>query len=187
MITSETELLHQLKKGSSKAFESLYQNHYRMVAALITRMGGDQNDVEDIFQETLFVLVKNIRRPEFKLSSKISTYMHAISRNLWLKKGQKGKKEINMPDEELLNLSFFTEPEDNKLEQRELMIGVLFDKINALEDDCKKVIKLTFLKKLSHKEVAEILGYTLSFIKVKKFRCLKSLRKMVSTSPFFQA
>ncbi|MEO1263152.1 MAG: sigma-70 family RNA polymerase sigma factor, partial [Bacteroidota bacterium] len=143
-----------------------------MIAALITRMGGSANDVEDIFQETLFILVKNIRDPEFKLTSKVSTYMHAISRNLWLKKGQKGKKEIHMPGEDLLNFSMISEPENNEKEEKELMIGVVFDKINALEDDCKNVIKLTFLKKLSHKEVAELLGYKVAFIKVKKFRCL---------------
>ena len=50
------------------------------------------------------------------------------------------------------------------------MIGVMFDQLNVLGKDCQKVIRLTFIKKLSHTEVAEELGYSLSFVKVKKIQ-----------------
>ena len=183
---SELDLLYELKKGSSQAFESLYKNHFRMVASLISRMGGNQNDVEDIFQETLFVLVKNIRSPEFELTSKISTYMHAIARNLWLKKGHQRRKEISMADEDILHLSLPTENEQEDWGEKELMVGVVLDNLNELEPDCRQVIRLTFLKKMSHSEVANILGYTKAFVKVKKFRCLKYLREKVTASPFFK-
>lgn len=186
-MSNEQSLLKELKNESSSAFESLYKDNYRMIASLITRMGGDQIDAEDIFQETLFVLVKKIREPDFVLTAKISTYMHAIARNLWLKKSKKAGMEVSMTEEDFS----FTDIEQSnaleELEEKELMIGVVLDKINALEKDCKNVIRLTFIKKLSHAEVAEILGYTTSFVKVKKFRCLKYLREKVMSSPFFQA
>ena len=185
-MNSEQDLLIELKKGSSPAFEILYKQYFKMIASLITKLGGKQADIEDVFQETLFVLVKNIREPEFELTSKISTYMHSIARNIWLKKSQKGNKEMAIEDEELMNISYEMIHQDEDFEEKELMIGVVFDKINSLDDDCKNVIRLTFLKKLSHAEVADILGYTVAFMKVKKFRCLKYLRDLVITSPFFK-
>ena len=185
-MNSEQELLNELKKGSSAAFERLYKQYFKMIAGLISKMGGKQEDVEDVFQETLFVLVKNIREPDFQLTSKVSTYMHAIARNIWLKKSQKGNKEFNLGEDGLLNLSFLTDDSSEDFQETELMIGIIFDKINELDEDCRKVIKLTFLKKLSHSEVADLLGYTVAFVKVKKFRCLKYLREMVLGSPFFQ-
>ena len=186
MTNDQENLLLELKKGSSTAFESLYKNHYKMIAALITRMGGTSNDAEDIFQESLFVLVKNIQKPDFKLTAKISTYIHAIARNLWIKKTNKSKKEISMPGEDLLVIDMESVDNLQEIKEKEWMIGVVFDKINLLEEDCKKVIRLTFLKKMSHAEVALALDYTVSFIKVKKFRCLKYLRELVASTPVFQ-
>ena len=91
-MNSEQELLLSLKKGSPIAFESLYKKQYRMIVGLITKMGGKQEDAEGIFQETLFVLVKKIREPNFKLTAQISTFMHAIARNKWFKKRQEDSK-----------------------------------------------------------------------------------------------
>ncbi len=183
-MNSEQELLVELKKGSSKAFESLYKQQFRMVASLVGKMGGNQEDIEDIFQETLFVLVKKIRKPAFVLTAKISTLMHAIARNLWLKRNQKDSKEINVDDNDIFDMDFADEAESSGYQEKELLIGIVLDNINALDEDCRKVIKLTFLKKMSHADVAKELGYSLSFIKVKKFRCLAYLRKMINRSPF---
>ncbi len=185
-MNSEQELLAELKKGSSKAFESLYKQQFRIVASLIGRMGGSQEDIEDVFQETLYVLVKKVREPEFELTAKISTFMHAIARNLWLKRNQKNQKDINVKVRDIFEMEIAEE--DGSLlnqQEKELMIGVILDGVNRLDEECRKVIKLTFFKKKSHAEVAEELGYSLSFVKVKKFRCLGYLRKIVSTSPFF--
>ena len=186
MPVEQGHLLLELKKGSAKAFESLYKDHYRMVATLISRMGGSPYDAEDIFQESLFVLVKNIRQPDFKLTAKISTYLHAIARNQWLKKSKKQQHEISTHKEDIFSVRFDFEDNIKQMEEKELMIGVVMDRLNGMEEVCKKVIRLTFLKKLSHAEVAELLGYTVAFVKVKKFRCLKYLRGMVADSPFFK-
>jgi len=184
-MDNEQELLSQLKKGLPQAFRSLYKNQYKVVASLILKMGGDQNDVEDVFQETLYVLVKKIREPNFQLTAKISTLMHAIARNIWLKKLKKGSKEVSFENDSLISddLAGDSQPQDHQ--EKELMIGVLLDNINALGEDCRNVIRMIYFKKLSHAEVAEELGYSLSFVKVKKFRCLGYLRKMVASSPFF--
>ena len=184
-MESEQELLLSLKKGSAIAFESLYKKQYRVVASLITKMGGKQEDAEDIFQETLFVLVKKIRQPGFKLTAQLSTFMHSIARNLWLKKRQKDSKINIAADADIIEFSPAVEDNIASHQEKELMIGVMFDRLNALGKECQKVIRMTFIKKLSHAEVAKELGYTLSFVKVKKFRCLRQLRKMVQESPFF--
>ena len=186
MTNEQGNLLIELKKGSSRAFGQLYKDHYKMIAALVTRMGGASNDAEDVFQEALFVLVKNIQKPDFQLTAKISTYLHAIARNLWLKRTNKNQREISMAGDDLLAIDMGSTDHLEEIKEKEHMIGVVFDKIDLLEDDCKKVIRLTFLKKMSHAEVAEILGYTVSFIKVKKFRCLKYLRGLVAATPVFQ-
>lgn len=185
-MNSDKDLLLELKKGSAKAFELLYKEQFRVIASLINKMGGSQSDIEDIFQETLFVLVKKIREPDFELTAKISTLMYAIARNLWLKRNQKESKVTNVSEDELLKMQFEKMNESDDYKEKELMIAVVLDNINTLEEECRKVIKLSFFKKMTHSEIAEELGYTTSFVKVKKFRCLGYLRKLVSDSPFFK-
>jgi RNA polymerase sigma factor (sigma-70 family) len=182
---TEQEMLTALKNGNAKAFEELYVRYYRMVSHLIDNLGGKEEDAQDIFQEALFVLVKKIREPDFQLTGKISTLLFAISRNLYLKKRKKGNNELSMEDRKLIQVGDDTdEPVDH--EEKELMIAILLDKLNSMDEDCRNVLQAVFFKNLPHAEIAKLTGYSEAFVKVKKFRCLEYLRKLVKASPFFR-
>ena len=98
---SEQELLESLRAGKSGAFEQIYRNYYRMVAGMIQKNSGSEEEIEDVFQETLFILVKKLRQPDFKLTAKLGTFLYSISRNLWLQKLQKKGKSplVNLPED----------------------------------------------------------------------------------------
>ena len=49
--------------------------------------------------------------------------------------------------------------------------------LKSMKVECRNIIEASFYKKLSGSEIAQLLGYTESFVKVKKFRCLEELRR----------
>ncbi len=186
-ITIDGAYLAELRKGSPKAFEELYSRYFRMVEDMVFKFNGGTEDARDVFQEALFVFVKKLREPEFVLTSKASTYIYAIARNLYLKKAGKATVEISMDQQQF---SFFGEKESAETgmspTEKDAMLTMMDDKLGQLEEDCRSVIIYSFYQGLSHAQIAGLTGYTEAFVKVKKFRCLEYLRKLVKATDIFK-
>jgi len=186
-ITIDGTYLAELRKGSPKAFEELYSRYFRMVEDMVFKFNGSTEDARDVFQEALFVFVKKLREPEFVLTSKASTYIYAIARNLYLKKAGKATVEISMDHQQF---SFFEEKETAESgmshTEKDAMLSMMNDKLGQLEEDCRSVITYSFYQGLSHAQIAGLTGYTEAFVKVKKFRCLEYLRKLVKATDIFK-
>ena len=180
---SEEDLLKALRQGAAPAFEILYRQYYRMVAK--QAMDAGRLDAEDVFQETLVILVRKVRDPEFRLTAKLSTYLFAIVRNLIYKKTA-AQTEFSTGD-----IAAYQQeapqagetPEDR--EKRDNLLTVVSGYLETLEEDCRQVLLLSFFEKCSQAEIAETMGYAESFVKVKKYRCLEYLRKKVKAHPLF--
>lgn len=186
-IQTEGDFLMELRSGSPNAFEELYRRYYRMVEDMVLKYRGSTEDARDTFQEALFVFVKKLREPGFTLTSKASTYLYAIARNLYLKKSGKSGTEISV-DQQVFNFSAQSDPFTDGLAQNEQdsLLKLVSEKLENLEADCRSLIEYSFYQCLSHAQIASLMGYTEAFVKVKKFRCLEYLRKLVKGAPIFK-
>lgn len=187
-LTYESDAAHlmALRREEPAAFEALYRQYFRMVAKQALMMGVTGTDIEDLFQELVLILVRKVRDTQFKLSAKMSTYVYAVARNLLLKKTGK-KAEFPVEESSLLALedSWSADELDARIEMEE-QLNVVVGYLELLEDDCREVLRLSFYEKLPQAEIAQIMGYADSFVKVKKHRCLEYLRKQVKTHPLFK-
>lgn len=186
-ITVDSDYLDELRRGSPKAFEELYNRYFRMVEDMVLKFNGSTEDARDVFQEALFVFVKKLRDPAFTLTSKASTFIYAVARNLYLKKAGKATVEISI-DQQQFSIFKQEEPAQEDLTpiEKDSILNVMNDKLGQLEADCRAVIMYSFYQGLSHAQIASLTGYTEAFVKVKKFRCLEYLRKMVKATEIFK-
>ncbi|MBK9337451.1 MAG: sigma-70 family RNA polymerase sigma factor [Lewinellaceae bacterium] len=180
---SDEVLLDALRKNDPAAFEFLYRQYYRMVTSQVNDRGLSDADAQDIFQEVLLVLVRTIQRPDFGLTAKLSTFLFAIARNLLLKKSGK-PTDMPLDDESLLRLGHQTPETDPALFEERL--NTVVDCLALLDSDCCTLLMLSFFEKRSQTEIAQTMGYTEAFVKVKKHRCLNYLRKHVKQHPLFK-
>ena len=79
-------VMEKIKAGDKAALLDLYESNLSMVSNHILKNNGSRDEAKDILHDSLIVLWNNIRKPDFKLTSKPSTYIMAVSKNLWLKK-----------------------------------------------------------------------------------------------------
>ena len=94
----KTEILIDLKGENNNAFGQLYKEYFGMVNRFITNNNGRTDDAEDIFQDTMMVLLGKLRQDDFQLTASIKTYIMAIAKNLWLKRLRTSHKEIEFTD-----------------------------------------------------------------------------------------
>ena len=179
---SDQVLLDSLRRGDSTAFEFLYRQYYRMVAKQANDRGLQDSDAQDVFQEVLIVLVRRIHDPAFELSAKLGTFLFAVARNLLLKKSSQSL--VLHPADSISSSD--VQPADTGPDEMEERLVAVVRTLDLLEPECRTLLLLSFYEKRSHAEIAEEMGYTEAFVKVKKHRCLNYLRKHVKLHPLFK-
>ncbi|HEY1201337.1 MAG TPA: sigma-70 family RNA polymerase sigma factor [Niastella sp.] len=99
---SDDTLIDKLKKEESASFGLLYKLYFPTIASFIKQNSGSEQDAEDLFQETIIVLLNKVRQPEFVLTSSLKTYLFSISKNIWLKRLRDNKPAVVLTDDHIL-------------------------------------------------------------------------------------
>lgn len=134
---------------------------------------GSREDAEDIYQESLIVLYKKCREPEFVLSSSLKTYLFAVARNLWLQELKKRNR---------IQINTQSELQDDTMDEEYQLIQVAEKAFGLLGESCQKLLLMFYVQKLSMIEIAKNLGFNSAQVaKNQKYRCLEKARSNFNT------
>lgn len=183
---SDSAIIQGLRLNSDYIIKHVYTEFYPTIKYLIKKNTGNEEDAEDIFQESLLVILKNVQKEEFYLTCSFLTYLYSISRNLWmqrLKTKRRGmdnfeliEKIINIPESATRELA----------EEEQLRYSIYREHFNNMEKDCQRILLLA-LEKYSSKEIAETMGYgSENYAKTKKYNCKERLKKSIMEDPRLQ-
>ena len=183
MASSESSIIKGLRDGESHAFDWVYKNCFSKATTYVLQHQGSNQDAEDFFQEALFVLVQKLRTPGFELTSSCSTFLYAIVRNLWLYHQRKAGRVIITEQDQLLHLAELAGEdywhELHALQEQDLKQQGVLRAMEQLGDDCRQLLLLTFYENKNEDEIAQTMNYQRGFVKVKRFRCLSQLKKIL--------
>ncbi|MBK6264802.1 sigma-70 family RNA polymerase sigma factor [Marivirga sp. S37H4] len=170
MKLSDAVIIERIKAGDESALDYLYKKNYRMMVSMILRNNGSEQEALDVFQDALIVFWQKAKSEEFKLSSKISTYLFSVCQNLWRKELDR-KRKFEESDKE--------DSEENNFEQQE-MIKIIHECINELGDSCKQILTYHYFDGMSMDKIAEKMGLANSdTAKTKRYKCKKRLDDLI--------
>lgn len=166
------EILQRIKRGDESALDYLYRKHYKMMAKMILRNSGTEDEAKDIFQDALIVFWEKVVSDKLVLTSKISTFLYSICQNLWRKeldrKSKLSAEQADNPDD--------TDPD---LQER---IAIVNQCIAMLGDTCKRLLTHYYFDKLSMSDIAEKMGFAnADTAKTKKYKCKQELDKKIKS------
>ncbi len=175
--TDEKALLSGLATNDKKAVETIYQENFNTIQALIINNNGSSDDAKDIFQEAMIVLYEKVRTEGFELHCQIKTFMYSVARRLWLKRLQQQNRYSSPGDsmESVVDVD-----EDLEVhEKKDLELDMMEKAIGNLGEPCKSLIEAYYLQKKSMQKIATDFGYTNSDnAKTQKYKCLVRLKKI---------
>jgi RNA polymerase sigma factor (sigma-70 family) len=166
-------VLERIKQGDEKILVYMYNEHYTMVKNFVLKNSGDDTVVDDIMQDTVIAVWRNVNKPDFLLQSKLSTYLMAIAKNLWFKELKK-RSRFKLVDE---HKQFETESVDINVNIDQSIIVRL---VEEMDETCRKLLSYFYFDGFNNNVIAEKLGFANSnTVKSKKYQCFKKLQTRV--------
>lgn len=170
-------MIHDLKRGSHKAFDKIYQMYSKRLYAYSLQFTKSSEESEEIVQEVFVKLWSNrinIRQDETLRSLLFIMAKHRLI-NAY-------RQRINHPiyEEYIYHIdTLSTEDTHYKLEYNEFLFRFL-KTIEKLPDTQQKVIRLSRFKQLSNKEIAEKLSLSEQTVKNQLSLGLKTLKEKLN-------
>jgi RNA polymerase sigma factor (sigma-70 family) len=179
--STEPELLSQLQQSSLNGpVTKLYELYYEPVTYWLQSQGAGEQDAADIFQETVLVLIEQVRQNKFRGESKLNTYLTGIARNLWLNEQRSRLRRNNREEVFAEAMETATEPDaQQRIYSREnrQKLMTLFEQIGNV---CKSILAGYYFEKRSMKELLVVTNFeNEQVLRNKKSKCMKHLKDLI--------
>jgi len=176
---SDINIIEGVRNQDDRILNWLYDAYLGSVKKYVLGNSGSEEDVSDVFQDTIIVLYNQIASDNLNLSTDLKGYFFGIARNVWsaqLRKKQKTiELEIDPPYEE--------ESEEQYDPVLERVISRAFQK---LKPDQQMVLNL-FSNGLSYEEIAVKMNLKNEvYARRKKYLVKEALLEFVKEDPEYQ-
>jgi RNA polymerase sigma factor (sigma-70 family) len=170
------EIINDLKGENNSAFGQLYKEYFGMVNRFVANNNGRPDDAEDIFQDTMIVLLEKLRQDDFQLTASIKTYIMAISKNLWLKRLRTAYRETEFTD---IHDNKFYEEINLAIENEKSYTDKLQSYIHKISKHCQGLIHDIFFKEKAIEQIQKEHGYsTRHNAQNQKHKCVEQIKKL---------
>lgn len=171
---AERPLIEAAQKDPAR-FAELYENNFDRVYAFIARRVRDRNEAEDLTSEVFHKALAGLARFEWR-GLPFAAWLFKIASNAIIDRSKRVAKEQQTPD--VLGLPADVNPQEieDEIEQR----ARLFQLVDRLPVDQRRVIGMRFAEEKSIREIANALGRSEGAVKQLQFRALQNLRAQLS-------
>jgi len=161
----ERQLIEAAQQDPAR-FAELYTRNFHVVYAYVSRRTTSREEAEDLTAEVFHNALANIRRFEWR-GTPFAAWLIRIAANAIADRWRLRAREADDPPDENLNDSSMGD-----VEQR----AALYELVDNLPDDQRRVIRLRFAEEKSIREIATEMGRSEGAIKQLQFRALEKLR-----------
>ena len=144
-------------------FDNIYEEYFDRVYYKVLSVVKNDDDAEDICQETIISVYKNLSK--FREESNIYTWIYRIAINKTYDFFKKRKLEFEINDE-VLSL-----PEDINFDTK----VILEEKLKLISEKEKEIVILKDIYGYKLKEIAEMKNMNLSTVKSVYYKALKDM------------
>jgi len=167
----DIKILEDLKNNSELAFDELFRKYYKKLVFFAIKILKNQDTASEVVQDLFVNFWEKRHQLEPKISLQAYLYRSVYNNCLHL-----SKKEKKFQGDELTILNEPIEDFNNLLESTELEV-LIYDLIEQLPPECKKIFKLSRFEELKYQQIADQLNLSVKTVETQMSRALKFLRQ----------
>ena len=174
---SDQEIIDSVRKGNSPDYSIIVNRYKNKAFSMLKRMLKNEFEAEEVLQDCFMKAYNSLSA--FKGEAKFSTWFYRIVYNTALTRlsSQKRKTETEMTSvEDHFNLK--SEYRSDEIEKKDVN-DLIHDTISKLPDRYSAIITMFYLNEMTIDEISEVMGITISNVKVMLHRSRNSLRDLI--------
>ncbi len=177
MIAEEVITWNRIQQKHAIAFEKYYKEQYKCFFLMACKYLRDPVLAEEIVNDVFVKIWTDADKIQIESSLKSYVYRAVINRSISLlnknKKDLQNRQELSRHTDEAFEFRLI---ETNELEVR------LYEAINQLPEQCRKVFRMSRFEELKQHEIANKLGISIKTVKNHITLALKRLNETVGDS-----
>jgi RNA polymerase sigma-70 factor (ECF subfamily) len=173
-MTSDEQLILELKQGSQPAFTELFLRYRERVWAFFRRRINDAAQAEELAQETFLAVLRGAQRYEPRATFR--AYLFGIAFNILAahrRKSVNDQKHVDVAPDEMPALSRTNQEYALCVRQA----------VERLEGGQREVLMLREFEELSYEEIAKLLYVPVNTVRSRLFRARMALRDILAATP----
>jgi RNA polymerase sigma-70 factor (ECF subfamily) len=179
---SDSQLVARYISGEEAVLETLINRHRDKIFGFIYSKVRNQELTEDLFQDTLFKVVRTLKKGRYNEEGKFLSWVIRIAHNIIIDYYRKNNKMKKVYDTE--EFSLFDILHDGSLDAENQMIRQqLIEKIRVLIEmlpyEQKEVLKLRMYEELSFQEISEQTGVSINTALGRMRYALINIRRII--------
>lgn len=171
----EQQLVDEAKQDPAR-FQALYNKYYERIFLFVWQRMDDKEVAHDVTSQVFLKAMLNLHKYEFK-GVPFASWLYRIAKSevYTVFRQQQAQRTVNIETSGLRDM--VDEMEDDKYGP---YIEILKEAVTELEEDDMQFIEMRFFEKRAFKEIADIFGITENNAKVKTYRILEKLKKIIT-------
>jgi RNA polymerase sigma factor (sigma-70 family) len=179
---TDQEIIEAIRKGERERAIAFLYKEFPKIRQLVLKSGCNDVVAREVFNDSLLLLIEKVQKPEFELTSKLTTYLYGINRFMVkneLRRQNKTAYELEWSDTLILSesdLGYDTEKEEqlNRLDRI----------LDQLSDKCRQIFELFYFRKESMETIAQTMNYSsVSSAKTQKYKCMEHALELAKKYP----
>lgn len=177
---SDTVIIEGIRNQDDVILNWLYDNYFASIKKHVLNNSGTNEDVSDVFQDTIIVLYRQITENSLDLTSDLKGYFFGIARNIW---NTELRKKLRM---NVLEADFHEETANEDDSQDVVLERVLSRAFSKLKPDMQTVLSM-YSEGCSYEEIAIRLNLkNETYARRKKYMSKEALLEIVKEDPEYQ-
>jgi len=176
---SDIDIINGVCNQDDKILNWLYDNYFQSVKNHVLGNSGSNDDVSDVFQDSIIVLYNQITEDNLHLNTDLKGYFFGIARNVWSAQLRKKQRTIE--------LEIDVSDEDEAEEQYDPVLERVITRVfKRLKPDQQMVLNL-FSEGHSYEEIALMMDLKNEvYARRKKYLSKEALLELVREDPEYQ-
>lgn len=181
---TDRQLVESVLAGSGDAFEQIFDRYKRQIAMIASRYFRRPEQIEEIIQISFAKAFADLARFRGQHDASLGSWLSRIAANACLDtiRSQKRRPEnlsCELSGDETESILELVSDGGQNAEQ-ELTARDLSDKLLArLPEDDRALLQMLYADEMSVNEIADLLGWSRSKVKIRAWRARNSLRKLL--------
>ncbi len=181
-VLSDSKLILLYQKGNHDALEILLKKHRDKIFGFIYSKIKKQELTEDLFQDTLFKVVRTLKSGKYIEEGKFLPWVIRIAQNIvidYFRKNNKMKKVYDTEEFSMFDILQDSGLDAEKQMMKHQMIKKIRELIELLPEEQKLVLKLRVYEELSFQEISDKTGVSINTALGRMRYALINLRKII--------